>query len=78
MVVFLQWRMSEETAEARPAMASGCGSVLRVVKAKDKRMERESASGRRWPSSGARTRDMVASAEHERDAARSSYAGRPR
>ena len=29
MAAFLQWRVSEVTAEARPAMASGCGSVLR-------------------------------------------------
>ena len=65
-------------SDARAEMEGGCGSVLRVVKAKEKQMEQVSASGRRWPSSGARTRDMVASAEHERDAASSSYAGRPR
>ena len=28
---FLQWHESEVTAEARPAMASGCGSVRREL-----------------------------------------------
>jgi len=38
VAAFLQWRMSEATAEARPAMASGCGSVLRAVRARGKQM----------------------------------------
>ena len=59
-------------------MADGCGSALLAVKVKEKRMEQVSASGRRWPSSGARTRDVVASTEHERHMVSSPYAGRPR
>ena len=74
---FLQRRGSLARAKARPAMADGCGSALRAVKAKEKRIEQVSASGRRWPFSRARTRDVVASAEHERHAVTISCAGRP-
>ena len=69
MAAFLQWRVSEVTAEARPAIASGCGSMLRAVRARGKRMGQAVCSGRHWPSSGARTRDMETSAAHELHAA---------
>ena len=74
---FLLRRVSKARAKVRPAMADGYGSALRAVKAKEKQMGLASASGRRWPSSGARTRDVVASVEHECHAASGSYAGRP-
>ena len=64
MAAFLQWRMSEATAEARPAMASGYSSVLRVVRARGKQMGQAVCSGRHWPSSGARTRDVETSVAH--------------
>ena len=75
--VFLLRRVSKARAKVRPTMADGCGSALRAVKARGKQMELASASGRRWPSSGAWTRDVVALAEHERHTVSGSYAGRP-
>ena len=75
--VFLLRCVSKARAKVRPAMADGCGLALRAGKAKEGQMEQATRSGKRWPSSGARMRDMVASAKHERHAASSSYAGRP-
>ena len=63
--------------DARSGVADGYGSMLRAEKARGKRMGLASASGRHWPSSGARTRDVEASAEHECHAASGSCAGRP-
>ena len=45
--------------------------------ARVERMELAWASGRHWPPSGARTRDVVASAVHERHAANRFSVGRP-
>ena len=76
--VFLLRRVSKARAKVWPAMADGCGLALHVGKAKEGQMEQATRSGKRWPSSGARMRDVVASVEHERHAASSSCAGRPR
>ena len=74
---FSRWRARTTTATLGRKWGSRCGSALRVVEAREKRMGLASASGRHWPSSGARTRDVEASAGHERHAASGSYAGRP-
>ena len=76
--VFLQWRARKAMAMLGQKWRSYCGLSLRAVEAKEMQMEQASASGRRWPSSGARTRDVETSAEHARHAASSSCAGRPR
>jgi len=75
---FLLRRVSKARVKVRPAMADGCGLALRAGKAKEGQMEQATRSGKRWPSSGARMRDMVASVEHERHAASGSYVGWPR
>ena len=66
---FSRWRARTTTATLGQKRGSRCGSALRAVEAREKRMGLASASGRHWPSSGARTRDVVASAEHARHAA---------
>ena len=73
---FLLRRMSKARAKVRPAMADGCGLALRAGKAKEGQMEQATRSGKRWPSSGAWMRDVVASVEHECHAASGSYTGR--
>jgi len=76
--VFLQWRARKATTTLGQNWRSCSGSALRTVEAKEKQVEQMSASGRRWPSSGARTHDVEALAKHTRHAAISSCAGRPR
>ena len=76
--VFLQWRARKATATlSRKLRSSGSFGAARGG-GERMQMEQASASGRRWLSSGARTRDVEASVEHACHAAISSYAGRPR
>jgi len=74
---FLQRRACTTTATLGREWRTAANLALRVEKARGKRMERRVRSGRHWPSSRARTRDVEASAGHERHAASGSYAGRP-
>jgi len=74
---FSRWRARTTTATLGRKRGSCCGSALRAVEAREKQWSRRVRSGRRWPSSGGRTRDVEASAEHERHAASGSCAGRP-
>ena len=76
--VFLLRRVSKARAKVWPAMADGCGLALRAGKAKEGQMEQATRSGKRWPSSRARMRNVVASAEHECHAVSGSCDGRPR
>jgi len=74
---FLLRCVSKARAKVRPAMADGYGLALRAGKLKEGQMEQATRSGKRWPSSGAWMRDVVASAEHERHMVSGSCAGRP-
>ena len=60
---------------------SEMGKLLRLGTARGggerEAMEQASAFGRRWPSSGGRTRDVEALAKHERHEVSGSCAGRP-
>ena len=60
---------AHDGGDTRSAMADGYGGLaLRAEKARG-RNGAVSAFSRRWPSSGARTRDVVTLAAHERHAA---------
>ena len=61
---FSRWRARTTTATLDRKRGSRCGSALRAVEAREKRMGLASALGRHWPSSGARTRDVETSAAH--------------
>ena len=74
---FSRWRARMTTATLGRKWGSCYGSALRAVKARERQMGLASASGRRWPSLGGRTRDVEALTEHERHVASGSYAGRP-
>ena len=66
---FLQRRACTTTATLGRERRAAADSVLCAEKARGKRMERRVRSGRHWPSSGARTCDVVTLAAHERHAA---------
>ena len=75
--VFSWWRARTVAAMlGRQWRAAAVNTALRAGKARG-RNGAASAFSRRWPSSGARTRDVVASAEHARHVAILSWAGRP-
>ena len=66
-----------DDGDAWSAMAElAADTALRAEKAREE-MERRACSGRRWPSSRERTRDVEPSAEPARHAARNSCVGRP-
>ena len=65
---FSWWRARMMTATLGREWRTAANLALRVEKARGKRMERRVRSGRHWPSSGARTRDVETSAAHERHA----------
>ena len=60
---FSWWRVRTTMVTLGQKQGSCCGSMLRAVEAREA-MERRVRSGRRWPSSGARTRDVETSAAH--------------
>ena len=74
---FLQRRVCTTTATLGRDWRTAVDSVLRAEMARGKRMGQAVRSGRHWPSSIARTRDVVASAKHECHTASDSCAGRP-
>ena len=68
---------AHDDGDTRSAMVElAADTALRAEKARQGNGAM-SASGRRWPSFGARTRDVEALAAHERHAANSFYVGQP-
>ena len=74
---FSRWRAHTTTATLGREWRTAVDSALHAEKARGKRMGQAVRSGRHWPSSGARTRDVEALAAHERHAANSFCVGRP-
>ena len=74
---FSWWRTRTTMAMLGREWWTAVDSALRAEKARGKRMGQAVRSGRHWPSSGARTRDVEALAAHERHAANSFCVGRP-
>ena len=74
---FSRWRALTMMATLGREWRTAMDSALRAEKAGGKRMGQAVRSGRHWPSSIARTRDVVASAKHECHTASDSCAGRP-
>ena len=70
--MFSQWRACTTTATLGREWRAAADLALRAEKARAKQWGWRVRSGRHWPSSRARTRDVVALAEHERHAASSS------